>query len=158
MNSIPNFDMKNPREYPIYDHASMSKDHLSTGRRILRSFNSKVVFWAVLTILVLWAFFEKPFVSPVGGNLLGDWLFFAGGLILGIGEGIIQQKRAAANQLNPVWLRVLLIIAILVASFLVVHFLATNNFFFSLCEGGIAGSSILYAIAAYRSNRAAISS
>ena len=80
MNSIPNFDMKNPREYPTYEGAPIAKDNVSTGQRIIRSFSLKVVFWATLTILVIWAFFEKPFVSPVGGNLSGDWLFFAGGV------------------------------------------------------------------------------
>lgn len=156
MNSIPNFDMKNPREYPTYEGAPIEKGNVSTGQRIVQCFNSKVIFWAALTILVSWAFFEKPFVSSMNGNLSEDWLFFAGGLILGLSEGVMLQKRRATNR-APLWLRILSMIAILVVALLAVHFLATNNFFFSLCEGGVAGSGVWYAIAAYRSSWAAFS-
>ena len=151
MNSVPNFDMKNPREYPTYKGAPVVKSNVSTRQRIAQCFNSKVVFWAVLTILVLWAFFEKPFVSSMNGNLSGDWLLFAGGLVLGISEGVMQQKRRATNR-TSLWLRIPLVIAVLAASLIVVHFLGNNNFFFSLCEGGLAGSGVCKAIVAYRSN------
>src|SRR5229473_508039 len=105
MNSIPNFDMKNPREYPTYEGAPIAKDNVSTGQRIIQSFSPKVIFWAALTILVIWAFFENPLVSSVSRNLMWDWLLFAGGLMLGVLEGVVQQKHRAANQAY-VWLRI----------------------------------------------------
>ena len=156
MNSIPNFDMKNPREYPTYEGAPIAKDNVSTGQRIIQSFSPKVIFWAALTILVIWAFFENPLVSSVSRNLMWDWLLFAGGLMLGVLEGVVQQKHRAANQ-APVWLRIVVAIATLTAAFALVYFLGSNHFVISLFAGGVAGSGAWWAISAYRSNWAAYS-
>jgi hypothetical protein len=156
MNSFPNFDMKNSREYPHFDNAPIPRGNVSTRQRIVQCFNSKVIFWAALALFTTGAFFENPLVSAVNSHLMGNRLLFVGGLMLGVCEGVLLQKRNAAN-LAPVWLRIALAIMILVASFLVVHFLGNNSFFASLCAGAVAGSGVWYAIAAYRSNWAVFS-
>lgn len=156
MNLPPEFSLKNTPEYSIADEVRVAKGPVPTGQRVVRSFDARVVWWAALTILAFWAFLEKPFLVAAPVSWLADWLLFAVGLMVGLIDLLVRQKRSAASP-TPLWLRLLVIVAILVAALLPLHFLAPNNFFFSLCEGGVTGSAIWRAIAAYRDNWVAFS-
>jgi hypothetical protein len=116
----------------------------------------KVFFWAALAILATWSFFENPLVWSASSNMMANRLLFVSGLILAVCEGVVRQKRPAAP-LTPVWLRIALVILILIASSIVVHFLGNNSFFFGFCQGAVVGSGAWYAITAYRSNWATYS-
>ena len=152
----PNFDMKNPRQYPTYDNGPIPKGNVSTGQRILQCFNAKVLFWAAVAIFATLALFENHLLASATSNIVENRLLFVGGLLLGVCDGVLVQKCRDTNS-TPFWIRIPLVIAVLVASFIVVYFLGDNSFFFSLCEGIIAGSGAWYAIAAYRSNWATYS-
>jgi peptidoglycan/LPS O-acetylase OafA/YrhL len=152
----PDFDMKSSRQYPNYDHASIPQGTISTGQRIMQSFNSKVIIWAALAIFGTWAFLMNPRILSLGNNLLEARLLFASGVLLGICDGILLQRRRASSQ-SPIWLRIIVAIAMLVALFIVAYFLGNNSLFFSLGEGLIVGAGACYAIAAYLSNWASYS-
>ena len=156
MNPMPNFDVKNPREYPGYGNVPISKDNLSTAQRIVKSFNGKVLFWATVALLAILALFENPLLTSATGNLTGNRLLFVAGLALGVCESIALQKRNEANA-APWWRRIALGIITLAALFLVFHFLGNNSFILSLCQGGVAGSGAWYAVATYCSNWASYS-
>lgn len=151
MNLEPNFDVKNPRQYPSFDKMPVSKDNLLTGQRIVQCFSSKVLFWAAMAIFATLALFENPLLSSANSNIVGNRLLFVAGLMLGICEGVFLQKRSTAT-LVPLWLRIGLSIVALVALFIVFYFLGNNSFILSVCEGVVAGSGVWYAISAYRSN------
>ena len=151
MNSIPNFDLKNPREYPDYGNMPASKDNLSTGQRMVKSFNARVLFWTTLAILAIVALFENPLLVSPGTNLAEIRLLFAAGLVLGVCQSIAWRKRNEANA-TPYWQRIVLGIISLAVLFLVFHFLGNNTYILSLCQGGVAGSGAWYAIVAYREN------
>ena len=155
MNPVPNFDVKNPREYPDFNNAPMPKDNLSTGQRIVQCFNSKVLLWSAVAIFATLALFENPLLASKG-NIVENRLLFVAGLVLGICEGVFLQKRNVTN-LAPVWLRIGLSIASLVALFIIFYFLGNNSFVLSMCEGVVAGAGVWYAISAYRSNWASYS-
>lgn len=156
MNSIPNFDLKNPREYPGYGNMPVSKDNPSTVQRIMKSFSAKVLFWTTLAILAIVALFENPLLASRGNNLAEIRLLFVAGLVLGVCESIIWRKRNEANVV-PGWRRIVLGIISLVALSLVFYFLGNNSYILSLCQGGVAGSGAWYAIVAYRENWASYS-
>ena len=150
MNSLPNFDMKNPREYPDFNNTPMPKDNLSTGQRIMQCFNSKVLLWSAVAIFATFALFENPLLASKG-NIVENRLLFVAGLVLGVCEGVFLQKRSTAT-LVPLWLRIGLSIVAVIALFIVFYFLGNNSFIISVGEGIAAGSGVWYAVAAYRSN------
>jgi hypothetical protein len=151
MNLPPEFLLKNTPEPIAPDEIGTMKIFVPTGRRIIRSFDGRVVWWAALTILVFCAFLGKPFLLPAHVSLLVDWLYFAVGLMVGLVDSALWRKHNTTNP-PPLWIRFLVLIAILVAAFSFSHFLASNNVFFSLCEGGLTGSFIWRSVATYRSN------
>ena len=152
----PNFDIRNPRQYPTYDNGPISVGKLLTGQRIVKSVNAKVLFWAFVAIFATLALFENHLLASPGSNIAGNRLLFVAGLVLGLWEGVLMQKRRSTNS-TPFWIRIALVIAILAASYIIANFLGNNSFFLSLCEGIVAGSGACYAIAVYRSNWASYS-
>lgn len=151
MNSLPDFNTKNPREYPTYSNAPIAIDTISTGQRIVKSLNGKVLFWATLAILGILGLFENPLLVSSSNNQTEIRLLFVVGLALGVCESIAWRKRNEANE-APRWRRIVLGIVTLVALILAFHYLGNNNYILSLCQGGVAGSAAWYAIVAYRSN------
>lgn len=156
MNPVPNFDLKNPREYPGTVNMPTPKDNLSIAQRIVKSFNAKVLFWAILAILSGMALFKNPLLASSGSNLTEIRLLFVAGLVLGVCEGMAWQKRNEANT-APKWRRIILGSITLAALLLTFYYLGNNNYILSLCQGGIAGSGAWYAITTYRSNWVAYS-
>src|SRR5579872_7270298 len=132
MNSIPNFDLKNPRDYPDYGYMPIAKDNLSTVQRIVKSFNAKVLFWTALSILAFVALFENPLLASRGNNLAEIRLLFVAGLVLGVCESTIWRKRRETN-VAPRWRRIGLAIISLAALILAFYFLGNNTYILSLC-------------------------
>ena len=156
MNPVPNFDVKNPREYPTYDNPLVPVGNVTTVQRIAKSFNAKVLFWATLAILATLALFENPLLVSPSSNLTETRLLFVAGLALGVCDSIVWQKRSEAN-LAPRWRRIVLGIITLAALILAFYFLGNNSSILSLCQGGVAGSAAWYAVAAFRNNWATYS-
>ena len=151
MNQVPNFDMKNPREYPGYGNALIPMDTVSTGQRMVKSFNGKVFFSAILAIFAALALFENPLLVSNSNNQTEIRLLFVAGLALGVCQSIAWRKRDEAN-VAPRWQRIVLGIITLAALILAFHYLGDNHYILSLCQGGVAGTGAWYAVTTYRRN------
>lgn len=152
MNSLPDFDAKYTRDHPTYDHMPVVPgDHVPTNRRILLSFNLKVLAPAVLALFLIWAFFTNHAPAFVRSDLLQNRLFFLAGLALGVCDYLLFRKRGE-HDATPMWKRVVLSIEILSVAVLLVFFLWNNSAFASLGAGSAAGLLVGSAIVAYRRN------
>src|SRR5579872_6217228 len=106
----PNFDVKNPRQYPAYDNGPIPKGNVSTGQCIMRCINAKVLFWAAAAIFATLALFENHLLASANSNIVGNRLLFVAGLLLGVCDGVLMQKRRDTNS-TPLWIRIPLAIA-----------------------------------------------
>lgn len=151
MNQAPNFDMKNPREYPGYGNAPIPRDTVSTGQRMVKSFNGKVLFWAAVAILDTLSLFKNPLFASASNNQAEIRLLFVAGLLLGICESMAWRKRNKTN-VAPLWRRIVPGIMTLAALIVVIHYLGNNHYILSLCQGGVVGIGAWYAVTTYRRN------